>query len=476
MKRKLIAHLENWSISLQKKPLLLIGAKGTGKTYLALAFANNFYDTYTYWNFENNPVNTDSLLQAGKDDLTAFFSCIQTKSKNPASSGSDTAPEKHLFILDEIFFCSKSESIITKLLEFYPDGDILAVSSIMPALSCTHIDKWEEDFQVLKLYPMDFEEFLMATGNEWYIEVIKEEYRSGRSIPEIVHSELLELLEEYFCVGGLPQAVNEYITSGCKDNITEIHRNILYSYLFEAGIRKNEGCALKVKQIFYSLPEQLSKCNKKFQYNLIRRGATEGLFLEGHTYIKDTWFGIYNSKLTDNEIEDNRKLSEQPKNAATKIYLFDVGLYHSLCGMTGIKKDKDYREGLLETYTAEALTASGIDFGYWETASGSCSLFLLNEAADESLISASDLGEGYNPTGYHSKEYRPLGFSPRGYYPMEIREKGGNRSKVLASFRERHPDIQTAIKITADKKENEKKTESVQTLSLYSIFCLGPMA
>ncbi len=464
MKRKIIAYLESWRSSLQKKPFLLTGAKGTGKTYLALAFARNFYESYVYWNFENYPVNTESLLQAGKDDLAAFFSCIQTGSRAMEPSGGNGVYKKNIVILDEIFLCSKAKSIISKIMELYPDADIMAVSSIIPDVSEDYKDYREEDFKIGKLYPMDFEEFLMATGNEWYIEVIKEEFRSSKSIPEIVHSELLDLLEEYLTVGGLPQAVNEYITSGCKDNITEIHRNILYSYLFEIGTRRNDGCALKVKQILYSLPEQLSKKNKKFQYNLIRQGATEGLFLEGHTYIKNTWFGIYNNKLTDDEIE-NRQTAHL-KNVATKIYLFDVGLYHSLSNLTGIEKDKEFREGLLETYVAESLAASGIEFGYWETASGSCSLFLLNEIPEELPLYSSHLEEGCSPDDNH----------PNGFYPLEVREKSGNRSKVLNSFREKHPYSQTAIRLTADKAGDDKKPDNIQVLSLYSIFCLSEMA
>lgn len=473
MKRKLIAQLENWRDSIQKKPLILTGAKGTGKTYLALTFANTFYDTYVYWNFENNPVDVEGLLQAGKVDLAAFFTCgiagsiIGGRNNIPSDSYLDGG--RHLFILDEIMHFKEFKLFLALLKQHFPGKDILCISSKEPDF--TKGGKEQETYQYLRLHPLDFEEFLMATGNEWYIEVIKEQYRNGSTIPGIVHKELLELLEEYLYVGGLPLAVNEYVTTGCRENITELHRNILFSYLFDTGLQKSDGCALKVKQMLYSLPEQLSKRNKKFQYTLIRKGATEALFLEGHAYLKDTYFGIYNRKITDEEIENpNEEKYILQKNPGTKIYLFDIGLYHSLARITGIKNEKDFREGLLEAYTAQALYTAGLDFGYWEAASMSCSLFLLNGRRE------------VNTPLRKSKDSRI-------YLPVEIRETGVTRSKGISSFCERHEGVQNAIKISAGNKgdskgdskgynkgdnkgDNKLKVNNLY-LPLYSVFCLG---
>lgn len=455
MKRKLIEQLENWSDSLQKKPLILTGAKGTGKTYLALAFANTFYDSYVYWNFENDPVNLEDFLQAGKADLAAFFTCILTKGKSEVPLDNNGTAGSHVFVLDEITCLQGFETLIGLLKEQFPAADILAISSTEPVFSETEA----KAYHLLRLYPMDFEEFLIATGNEWYIEVIKEQYRSGNSIPEIVHKELLELLEDYLYVGGLPLAVNEYVTNGCRENIPELHKNILFSYLFDAGMKKGDSCALKVKQILYSLPVQLSKRNKKFQYTLLRKGATEALYLEGHSYIRNTSIGIYNRKITDEEIEGRRQdTADGQKNPGTKIYLFDVGLYHSLSRLAGIRNEKEFREGLLEAYTAQALNTAGIDFGYWESDSMSYSLFLLKSRQGFKLhLPDTNLAvSGFNQS----------------LLPLEVRETGGNRSKGLSSFHEKHPAVQGAVKITSGNKAVNKSKGDKLYLPLYGIFCL----
>ncbi|SHO45850.1 AAA family ATPase [Anaerocolumna xylanovorans] len=453
MKRKLIAQLENWKDSSHKRTLILSGAKGTGKTYLALAFANTYYDSYTYLNLENNPVNLESILQAGKDDLAAFFTCILTKNRKELPLCEAELSESHLFLLDEITYPGNFEIFIEYLKKQFPAADILAISSTERDVLKKAFIQW--DYQYLTLRPLDFEEFLMATGNEWYIEVIKEQYRNGIIIPDIVHKELLELLEDYLYVGGLPIAVNEYVTTGGKENITEIHRNILSSYLFEAGIQKGDGCGLKVKQILYSLPKQLSKRNKKFQYALIRKGATETLYMEGHSHLKNTCFGIYNTKITEEELEN---FMEGPgtlsKNAGMKMYLFDIGLYHSLSRIAGTDKGEEFRSGLLESYTAQALYAAGIDFGYWESSSMLHSLFLLKdrEISRAHVISSASTGK---------------------VLPLEVKEAGANRSKSLSSFHEKHPAISHAIKVSSDNKAVNGLDNRKINFPLYCIFCFG---
>ena len=427
MKRKLFAQLKIWKESLQKKPLILTGAKGTGKTYLALTLAKDFYKRYIYINYE---------LQADKDKLAACFERFQltgmvtelTSIEGSLEDGNDNG----LFIVDGMICTEEIQGIIYKISELYPGWDILIISGYAQLAFCM-INK----YTTLKLYPMDFDEFLSAAGHEWYVEMIDEAVNKNSTLPQIFHEDLVNLFETYLIVGGLPAAVNEYINNGNTENITQIHRDILYSYFYETDM-KEESCALKVRQLLFTLPQQLSKRNKKFQFNQIRKGATENQYKDSLTFIKSSFCGMICPRISDDRICSYETEEDNCNFSAFKLYLFDIGLYHSLSKITGCERKDGFREGLIESYIAQVLTGANIPFGYWETASGSHSLFLLRAAF---------------------KNNYPV-------VPLEIRTKIQKRSKLLGTLKDKQPRINQML-VTTDDYSNDEPTGNI--IPLYGV-------
>jgi uncharacterized protein len=430
LKRKLFAQLKIWKESLQKKPLILNGAKGTGKTYLALTLAKDFYKRYIYINYE---------LQADKDKLAACFERFQltgVRSELTAAEGSpEEGNENGLFIVDDMTCTEELDNMIYKINKLYPCWDILIVSGHV--IDSLLVPYPANKYTTLKLHPMDFDEFLSAAGQEWYVEMINESVNKNSNLPFIFHEDLINLFETYLIVGGLPAAVNEYINNGNTENITQIHRDILYSYFYETDI-KEENCALKVRQMLYTLPQQLSKRNKKFQFNQIRKGATENQYKDSLTFIKSSFCGMICPRLTDDTICRTDTEETDYNFNAFKLYLFDIGLYHSLSKITGCDQKEGFREGLIESYIAQVLTYADIPFGYWETASGSHSLFLLRAS--------------------FKNDYPIL--------PLEIRTKIQKRSKLLGSLKEKQPKIDQML-ITTDEYSNEEVSRDI--IPLYGV-------
>ncbi|WOO36984.1 AAA family ATPase [Anaerocolumna sp. AGMB13020] len=429
MKRKLFAQLKIWKESLQKKPLILTGAKGTGKTYLALTLAKDFYKRYIYINYE---------LQADKDKLAACFERFLltgvTSGLTPLE-GSPEESDKGLFLVDDMNCIEEIDGIVMKISKLYPDWDILIISGYATYLQrdTYGINK----YTTFKLYPMDFDEFLSAAGHEWYVEMIDESVIKKSSLPQIFHEALVNLFETYLIVGGLPAAVNEYINNENTENITQIHRDILYSYFYETDM-KEENCALKVKQMLFTLPQQLSKRNKKFQFNQIRKGATENQYKESLTFIKSSFCGMICPRISDERISSYESEEISNNFSAFKLYLFDIGLYHSLSKITGCDLKEGFREGLIESYIAQVLTGADIPFGYWETASGNHSLFLLKAA--------------------YKNNYPVL--------PLEIRTKIQKRSKLLSTLKEKQPKINQML-VTTDEFSNEDVSGDI--IPLYGV-------
>jgi len=429
LKRKLIDTLIEWKNSydpnhktkrqvIPYKPILLCGAKGVGKTYLAYDFAKSFFDQIYYINMENG------------EHLSGLFSKDE--------SVIESKPENTIIILDEIPFNSETMREIKQFLASRSYPFILAISS-KPIT-----DEGKEIFQTLPVYPMEFDEFLTASGNEWYIEVIMTHFASNKKIPEIVHKELLALHQLYLQIGGMPGAINEFINMASTINIMEQHR-ILVSAYYDC-IRKfnSDSEALKMKQVFDSLSLQLLKDNKKFQYNLIRKGTTSAMYKEAIQKLTENHYAIQCNKIAGIGLKE-----EDASNF--KLYLPDTGLLytqikeameaqtdlHVKSKQTGKNKMIRNRDkALLENYVAQSLQARGYSFGFWESNSMAKIDFIIEK--DQSRI------------------------------PIEIHCSNNTRSKSISVLKQ-HYQFPYAIKISS---KNFDFSNQIKYIPYYAVFCL----
>lgn len=436
MNRKIMDQLIEWNNIEDKTPVLLTGAKAMGKTYLAYDFAKSFFEHILYVNFERDfrfqSLFTKSIEEI-VDQLLNFFSI-------PI----DSSPQSRILILDEISFCSEALEKVMDLQEYF--ARIILISSNPIVI------KEEEKFMKLPVCPLGFDEFLLAIGHNWYVESILTHYESNKPLPEIVHKELLALHELYLTIGGMPGIMNEYLNFNSSINIAEQHILQLGAYHnYIEGCCADSGEALKMNQVISSIPQQLMKNNKKFQYKLIRKGTTQAMYkgaidqldklgyvLQSMKYTTDQLLSLYQALRKDNKPSHQCALEiiEREGSSSFKLYLPDVGFLSSQLVEDDFARKPSTQKALLENYVAQALHNKEYPLIFWESDSIAKVDFLL--AKDKELI------------------------------PVEIHYSDNTRSKSLSILRQSYK-FPYAVKISS---KNFNFSNQIKYIPYYAVFCL----
>ncbi len=390
MKRNAVKELIAWKEKGERTPFLLIGAKGVGKTYLAIEFASAYYPQYLYVNFELN--------QSAKDFFTTHLS-TRGASLSETIALYFQMEEYYLsdlaIILDEISFCPA----VYESLKIPNDLSVIAISG---ALQESEEQTFINGIQVLSLFPLGFDEFLSALGNDWYIDIIQGHFQNLKPVPDIVHQELLALFEEYLVVGGMPAAINEYTISKSIHNISEIHTMLTNRIRSVVSSLCNEQDAGRAGQILTVMPEQLKKENKKFRFNLIRKGVTYSLYKNSISLLDKNGFVL--------------RLNEKNKESSFKLYMPDVGmLYSAFLGMDS----SETRKALLENYVMQTLVANNLkDIFFWESdAQAKVDFIIKNEGKETPVeLRTSTTGKGKSVASYFASQAEKGGQTEGQYY------------------------------------------------------------
>lgn len=384
MKRKITDKL----ISIKKENtgfrVILSGIKGTGKTYTALSFAKSSFAGYIYVDFERD-MNIRSLISVTcREKLINHENDIYNVIREYYDI-SEEISSNVLFIYDE--YTSLPEAV-DFLSELQPKGNenILAISSFSGRT------REIEDFIHLKLYPLDFDEFLEATGSQWYIDIIRAHQKNMRKIPDIVHTDVLAAFEDYLTVGGMPYAVNDYIANENTYNSLEVQKQIFQMLTCSLYEKLPEENRIRAKQIMDVLPRQLVKENKKFQFSLIRKGLT-------YSYLKTAMDEIIADGYA---VLCEKASSSSDKEKSFKLYSPDVGLFNYSLSESSSGTDIPSRNLILENYIALTASANNKEIVFWESG---------NQAKLDLLIH-----EGNQ------------------YIPIEIKEDENKRSRSLSQY------------------------------------------
>lgn len=390
MKRNAIKRLMEWKDSTDKKPIWIIGAKGVGKTFLMLDFAKSFYDGSIYINFEKDQ-HVRSLFQKEVYSISDDRNLIELICESYQIKYE--MAHQIVFLLDEITECPEAVTLLEDYAEMHTGFSVIITGSSIEKIPVNNIN-----FEYIKLYPLNFDEFVISTGSEWYIDIINAHFNNHRKIPDIVHDDLLNLFEDYLVIGGMPSAVNDYLINESTNNTNEIHENIRAIQYHHMIKSLSDTDALKTKQIMDIIPAQLYKDNRKFQYRMIRKGVTYNLFSAALHHITDNGYAISCNKMISETEEDQE---------AFKLYSADIGiLFSEYTNMVDINEtfisDK-LRKIVLENYTIQQLKSNGISTFFWESGTQAKLDFV-----------------------YKSKD---------GSIPIEVVEKDGKRSKSLGVYK-----------------------------------------
>lgn len=411
---------------------MLKGARQVGKTYALLEFGKAYYDNIVYLHFEGN---AEILNKIFAPDLNPKRIIEEIS----AYTKQTILPNQTLIIFDEI---QASEQVLTSLKYFCeeaPEYHIVAACSLLGLA----INRGKFSFPVGKvdiytLYPLTFEEFLLATNNDNLIEKIKESYASFKPLAEIYHNLALGLYRKYLVVGGYPEAVKTYLQTANFDSVRSVQANIADSYIADMTKYATTNETVRSIAIFNTLPSQLAKENTKFQYSIIKSSARSNDYELSLQWLKTSNVVLENIKVNEGIIP----LSVYEQMDSFKIYYSDVGL---LCFKAGILPQdiivnsavSDKARGLLaENYVAEQLVANGYRLNYWES-NGKAEIDFVIRQNDSAI-------------------------------PLEVKSADNVKSRSLRLYAQKYSPSYS-IRVST---KNFGFENNIKSIPLYAIFCL----
>lgn len=315
MKRKIYDKLLKWKEQSSGRTALLIdGARRVGKSYIAEEFAKNNYKSYILVDFNKIPDDVKDLFNNYLDDLDNLFLYLSNY------YGVELFERDSLIIFDEVQLYPKARSAIKYLVA---DGryDYIETGSLVSIKENVSDILIPSEEQHIELYPMDFEEFLWALGNVSLMTLIRKCFDEKKSLGDTMHRKVMDYFRKYMIVGGMPQAVLEYVNTNDFSKVDQVKRNILE--LYRADIRKHAGkYSLKVENIFDNIPSQLQRHEKKFKITSLDKAAKNRDFEDAFLWLDDAM--IVNRCF--NTTDPNIGLSLNQDNSSMKCYMADTGL------------------------------------------------------------------------------------------------------------------------------------------------------
>lgn len=353
--------LINWKNSGMEKPLMVIGVRQIGKTYTIQKFIKENFEEYIYFNLEKEEylreifektIDSEKIM----DEIELYIGKKIDISKTILFFDEVQVSEK--FIVSLKYFCESKRPY-----KIICAGSLLGVK----------INRFNDSFPVGKIqmehmYPMSFEEFLIALNKEMLLEKIKESYENMIPLPTFAHEEALLLYKRYLCVGGMPEAVKNFISN--ESDILKYDSNILSNIIdmYIADMNKyvkNSLETVKIEKVYKNIPVQLAKDKKTFKYNLIEANARKRMYEHPIEWLISSGMILSSNKIKKAEIP----LKVYQDEEYFKLYLSDVGI---LVAMSEIRfndlildKTFSFRGAITENYVAQEFTANDISLYYW---------------------------------------------------------------------------------------------------------------
>lgn len=430
MERKINEKLLAWKQSDNRKPLILQGARQTGKTYSVNLFGKENYANVVYCNFER------------EKELQTFFSDLSPAnllSKISNFKRKEILPEQTLIIFDEIQACPEALTSLKYFCEDAPQYHVIALGSLLGIA----VNRAAYSFPVgkvdfMNMYPLDFEEFLLANDQAYLIEEIKKSYQDNKPLPLPFHELALQLYKTYLFVGGMPEVIEEYLKNKNSDLVQDKQHAIIDSYFNDMGKYNKATEIPKTKLLYRHISTQLAKENKKFKYSLVKTGGRASEFASALEWLCLSGVAHQLHRL------DQIKL---PLNAYQslddfKFYMNDVGL---CCASQNVLMDdmlfdnpgiNDFKGGLTENYVNNQLIINGLNCFYWT-----------------------------------SKNQAEIDFITRigkDIIPLEVKSNENTRSRSLTEYNKKYNPAYS-IRISA---KNFGFENNIKSVPLYAVFCI----
>lgn len=356
MKRSAYNLLLDWKVKPGRKPLIIQGARQVGKTWLMREFGKNEFAQTVYFNFETNKALL-SIFKSGfdTDKIITSLGII---------AGFTIDPTDTLIILDEIQACPEAITSLKYFQENSPEYNIFAAGSLLGVAIHGGVSFPVGKVDFLTLYPLDFPEFLDAMGQSQLVKAIES---GDAALIKNFNDQLIELLKQYYFVGGMPEVVNAFINDVDYNRARQIQNNILNAYENDFSKHAPISQLPRIRMVWQSIVGQLAKENSKFIYSILRQGSRAKEFELAIEWLKDA--GLIHKAV-------RVKKPGLPINAYAdwtdfKIYLNDVGLMCALGDLSaeillsGHDLFKEFKGTVSEQFVLQQLISQGYHPYYW---------------------------------------------------------------------------------------------------------------
>ena len=364
MYRTAIEKLLKWKQSKNRKPLIIQGARQVGKTWLMREFGRQAYADTVYINFDSN----SRLKELFSSDLDTERLIMGLE----LYIGHKIDPNNSLLIFDEVQEVPRALSSLKYFYEDAPQYHIICAGSLLGIAlhQGTSFPVGKVDF--LKLYPLSFKEFLIASGKKRFSDLLdKKDFQMITSFKQTY----IDALKQYYFVGGMPEAVQDFIENKDFNNVREIQKRILNAYEQDLSKHAPNEIVPRLRMLWNSIPSQLAKENKKFIYGLVREGARAKDYETALMWLSDC--GLVHKVNRVNTATIPLRAYEDLK--AFKLFIVDVGLLGCMAGLSqrtlldGNDLFIEFKGALTEQYVCQQLkTLQDLDIYYYTNDRGSC--------------------------------------------------------------------------------------------------------
>ena len=356
MKRYAMNDLQNWKESKRRKPLVLLGARQVGKTWILEEFGKSFPDGFVKINFDKQP-ELHQFFQTTKD-VRRIIQTLSIAVGKPITKNT-------LIIFDEIQECEEALNSLKYFCEDAPEYYIASAGSLLGLMLAKGFPVGKVDF--LRMGPMSFEEFLEANGDHNLVGYLKG-IDAISAVPEMFSGPLTEKLKMYFVVGGMPEAVKVWTEEGDIREVDKIQSEILDAYEYDFAKHADPIDVPKIRMIWNSLPSQLARENKKFLYSVVKKSARAREYENALNWLVNADLVKKVPRVTKPGIP----LSAYEDLEAFKIYMGDVGLLrrHSRLSSSTFSEEnrlfEEFKGALTENYVLESLlNIPDVSLYYW---------------------------------------------------------------------------------------------------------------
>lgn len=430
MKRFALERLKEWKEKPNRKPLIIRGARQVGKTWLMKEFGKTFFEKVAYVNFDSN--TRMQQVFDGEINIERIVLAIS------AETGISVNPENTLLIFDEVQEVPKALSSLKYFCENAPEYAVVAAGSLLGVAlhKGTSFPVGKVDF--MDLYPLTFQEFLCALGEERFVEILR---GKDTDMVTMFKSKYIDRLREYYFVGGMPEVVQTYVDTKDFNQVREIQKNLLNYYQQDFSKHAEISLVPRLNLVWNSIPMQLAKENKKYIYGQVRKGARAKDFELAIQWLLDC--GLIHKV---HRIEKPALPLKAYMNLDIfKIYLLDVGLLMAMIGLNaqviidGNRIFTEFKGALTEQYILQQLIA----------------------------------GENVEPYYYSAENSKgEIDFILQGntsVIPLEVKAEENLRAKSLKAFCEKYKPKYAVRTSMSDYREQEWMTN----IPLYNIDRIG---